>query len=575
MAEQEPQQPKAESGWPAIGNVVGTASHAEFSFVLQNYRARVGDIVVVRMRVPTDQAGKQEPALVWGRLTELSRYNPFFPAESAIELANEGIRPEDTVLSTMRDQVEAKCLVLGYTLPGDASYSFHPLTYPVEPATAVLRPPASELRGLLTGPAGTGGELPLGHLVSRPDVDVNLRVGPLVSRHMAVLAMTGGGKTVAARTVVSALLDVGYPVLIIDPHGDYLGFVDGRQHLPSKTKVKVFYPYLSLSPENAAIIEVLLQKMTVGQSETQRAKLLQLIRENPVEGHTLAGYFGLLTGKAQQHVQEGGRDAASYAVIMRQLSIVRSKLTEMEKMNATVRGRIRGIEFVQLPDAYRTPWEVVAPNQLSILYLGGYDHLTQSTIVSLVMENLFAHRSSLDGWIPPFFTVVEEAHNFIPGGTESQEDTPSLESLRKIITEGRKFGTGLMLVSQRPSRLDATLLSQCNTFLVLRLVNPNDQTFVRRVMENMSDSDARLLPAFGPGQGIVSGQAVRFPLIVSIRRREEFESKHVGGEDFLAESVAWTPPPEAARFAESGHRQEARVTRRARRPPGRPKKRSR
>ena len=99
------------------------------------------------------------------------------------------------------------------------------------------------------------------------------------------------------------------------------------------------------------------------------------------------------------------------------------------------------------------------------LYLAGYDHLNQSAIVSIVLEALFAHRSTLQNVIPPFQAVIEEAHNFIPSRQEGTDETPSLTTIRKVITEGRKFGTGLVLISQRPSRLDETTLAQCNSFL--------------------------------------------------------------------------------------------------------------
>jgi DNA helicase HerA-like ATPase len=103
--------------------------------------------------------------------------------------------------------------------------------------------------------------------------------------------------------------------------------------------------------------------------------------------------------------------------------------------------------------------------------------------------------------IAPFLTVVEEAQNYIPSTREGTEETPSLSTLRKVITEGRKLGVGLILITQRPSRVDETILAQCNSFLVMRLVNPKDQTYVRSVMENLPESDARMLPGFGPGQG--------------------------------------------------------------------------
>ena len=138
-------------------------------------------------------------------------------------------------------------------------------------------------------------------------------------------------------------------------------------------------------------------------------------------------------------------------------------------------------------------------------------------------------------------TVVEEAHTFIPSMREGTQDAVSLPVIRRIITEGRKFGTGLMLISQRPSRLDETIVSQCNSFLILRLVNPRDQTFVRAIMENLTESDARMIPGFGPGQGIVSGQVVRFPLPVSIKMDTDLLASEIGDEDFFEQAEAWVP----------------------------------
>lgn len=98
-----------------------------------------------------------------------------------------------------------------------------------------------------------------------------------------------------------------------------------------------------------------------------------------------------------------------------------------------------------------------------------------------------------------------------------------------------------MLISQRPSRLDETIISQCNSFLILRLVNPRDQNFVRAIMENLTESDARMLPGFGPGQGIVSGQVVKFPLPVHVKMDEELLAAEIGDEDFFEEVGDWKP----------------------------------
>ena len=125
--------------------------------------------------------------------------------------------------------------------------------------------------------------------------------------------------------------------------------------------------------------------------------------------------------------------------------------------------------------------------------------------------------------------IIEEAHNFVPSKGEEKSESPSLLTIRRLLTEGRKFGTGVVLISQRPGRLDETTLAQCNSFLVLKLVNPRDQSWVRNVMEQMSEQDKKSLKSFANGQAYISGHAVRFPLQVQIdfyrdRYEEEFQA---------------------------------------------------
>ena len=94
------------------------------------------------------------------------------------------------------------------------------------------------------------------------------------------------------------------------------------------------------------------------------------------------------------------------------------------------------------------------------------------------------------------------------------------------------------MISQRPNRLDETTLAQCNTFLVLKLVNPRDQNWCQNVMEQMSEQDKKSLKSFANGQAYISGHAVRFPLQVQVRRKQELESDLFGDEDFINEVLS-------------------------------------
>lgn len=526
-----------------IGTVVGGTTPHEFRFFVRKFAAKLGDLVSVSMEVPSGGLKGQIRVLVWGRIVELARSNPFLPAEAGQELAEEGVDLLDTVLSMSRDQVEGRALVLGYTGEQDLR-QLHPLNYPVSPGAEVNMPPAEAVKTILTGDEETH-RLHLGTLIGRPDVDVKVKTNAIVARHMAILAMTGGGKTVAARRVIRELLEAKYPLIIFDPHGDYLGLWSKRDLFP-KNRIRLFYPSLTVTEENRDLVGYLVGRMTQGFSDPQKEQYQDALENVKLKGDDI-GVIAFIDLLLQQLAGMTARHGGTIPAVRRGLRLVRGHLEAMNKSNERLRSQkaTKEFPFEPMPDPLTDPAGFIRPGQASIVYLGGYDHLTQSTMVAIILKHLFEHRASMSNRIPPFLAVLEEAHNFIPSRSEGQDETPSVEIIRKVITEGRKFGAGLLLISQRPSRLDETTLSQCNTFLIFRLVNPRDQSFVEKVMENLTREDARLLPGFGPGQGIVSGQAVRFPLVIQVKFDREIQTAAIGDEDFLRAAEEWSTSADA------------------------------
>jgi uncharacterized protein len=542
--------------WKTIGTVIGNASTDTYTFILKSLQAKLGDIVACKIDVPNlGGEGDREGVIVWGRVSAINRFNPFFPAEAAQELAEQSIQFRDTVLSSTRDHLEAEVLILGTTetASGQAP-NISPLTYPVKPSAEVLQPPTEAVTLLLTGENTGRVGLRVGSLIGRPDVPVSLSAREIVSRHLAILAMTGGGKTVAARRILRELIKVRYPLVIFDPHGDYLGIYEKRDIIGAD-RVRLFYPRIRVEEDTKDTVVDLIAKMGSKLTDPQSQFYDYLLSSTePRAKATATEYLDQLVEHASniRHIKRAkDKDQVPHelletreptiSAVLRNLRFVQARLVQMDKNNERLRHKFKQFNFEEMPDPRRDPEELVSPGQVSIFYLAGYDHLTQSAIVSIVLEQLFAHRAELSEEIPPFQAVIEEAHNFIPSRSEGTDDTPSLATIRKVITEGRKFGTGLILISQRPARLDETTLAQCNSFLVLRLVNPRDKSFVRSVMENLSESDANILQSFGKGQGLVSGQAVRFPLLVKIDFDEDLISSAIGDEDFLKLAEQWRP----------------------------------
>jgi DNA helicase HerA-like ATPase len=143
--------------------------------------------------------------------------------------------------------------------------------------------------------------------------------------------------------------------------------------------------------------------------------------------------------------------------------------------------------------------------------------------VAYIANRIFNERRNKS--IPPTVLVLEEAHNFIPQ-TASKEESISKSVFRTIAREGRKFGCSLCLISQRPVRLDTTVLSQCNTHLYLRITNPYDLDYIKQSAEGLSSDSVGMITSLRVGEALLAGEAVNAPTFFKVRERNSQPSRH-------------------------------------------------
>jgi DNA helicase HerA-like ATPase len=229
----------------------------------------------------------------------------------------------------------------------------------------------------------------------------------------------------------------------------------------------------------------------------------QVLRDNDQQGRLrLQGWgWSAIAGYS-------GRTRDTLEGISRRCLKTAAALTRMERTNRRVAA---GAEPLPLD---RTA--LVRYGTVSVVSLAGYTADFQATIYSLIAETIFDARVREDLRLPVLL-LLEEAHSFAPANAASAAEQRAISTTRQIAQEGRKFGVGLVLVSQRPSRLDETTLSQCNSYIVMRMVNPADQAFVKRVIETLGEDEARLLPDLDVGEALLSGQLINFPVLVRIK----------------------------------------------------------
>lgn len=169
-------------------------------------------------------------------------------------------------------------------------------------------------------------------------------------------------------------------------------------------------------------------------------------------------------------------------------------------------------------------------------------HLVVAVLVRTTLEALERHRRVSDLQAPTLL-VVEEAHALIRrhiGQGDDDEAVPMArlcrEAFERVAREGRKFGLSLVVSSQRPSELSETVLSQCNTFLVHRLVNDNDQRLVRRLLPDSLETLTQELPALPAQTGLLVGWAIEVPTMVRVRDLAEAHRPRSDDPDFAS---AW------------------------------------
>jgi DNA helicase HerA-like ATPase len=150
--------------------------------------------------------------------------------------------------------------------------------------------------------------------------------------------------------------------------------------------------------------------------------------------------------------------------------------------------------------------------RLIVIDLQGLSDTAKQVICALLSSEILRAASSKTDPLRPCFLVYEEGHNFAPAGGNAV----SHRIIKKIAGEGRKFGVGFAIVSQRPSKLDADVTSQCNTLITMRLKNPDDQRFIAKASDMVSKADLEELPNLSTGEALVCGRSIPAPLLVKV-----------------------------------------------------------
>ncbi len=430
------------------------------------------------------------------RVTNVRKTNQYFmQAQSVSEYAKDGGSIDDHLPTADWEYLVAEGRILGVYASEENNLIKRP-SFPPSPGTDVFIAETDRLSHFLgVDPDGVHiGE------VKFQDLQASLNLTKLYQKHLAILAQSGAGKSYLASVMLEELLDRNaedgqLAVVAIDPHGEYAGFAQDEQYM---NRVKVY-------DDNDISIGV--SSLTAGNfnhyfgdvSHAQRREMEKVLSDLRGDGHSTYGLTDLIAAIEERDMKQS------------------TKNVWLDRLNR--------MQYMNLFKQYDNPsLDNVESGKMLVLDLSDIVNRKKKQIIAAyVTDQLFKARRSGD--IPPFFLLVEEAHNFIPEGV-SASDAPARSVITRIAREGRKFHACLGLISQRPAKLSQTALSQCNTNIILRVTNPYDLDRIKKGSEGITQDVADSIPGLRTGEAVVVGEAAKYPMFVDVRERrsEEFDT---------------------------------------------------
>lgn len=350
-------------------------------------------------------------------------------------------------------------------------------------------------------------------------IPATVAVEEVFARHCAVLGTTGAGKSCAVALLLRAVLE-RYPnahIVVLDQHNEYANsfgdravvFDPSRLNLPYwmltfDELVEVLYPGRAGYEEEIEILADLLpaaKKITLGgRAGRLRSDMASITVDTPTP-YRISDLLNLID-KALGGL-DSNRNVAPYKRLRGKLYTISQDARYAFMFGGlTVQDTLTEL----LSDLFRIP---VAQKPVSVIELGGLPVEVVQVVVSVVSRLAFEFGQWSKG-VAPIALVCEDAHRYAPANPQ-EGFAPTRRSLIRIAKEGRKSGVSLWVASQRPTELDPTVLSQCNTIFAMRLTNQSDQDALRAAIPDASSSLLSCLPSLGMGEAVAMGEGVPMP----------------------------------------------------------------
>lgn len=401
-------------------------------------------------------------------------------------------------------------------------------TYPLPQQTVYLTPKA-ELR-FIYGKA-KGAVVKLGQHVGSGGTPCLADLNELLGKHTAVLGSTGAGKSGTVAAIIHSILERGDTnsyekwkprIIILDPHGEYGSAFADHTKLSSDDGTLTLPYWLLNFQETVALLIGKTEFVATSQANIVKSALISAREEGAQQ---LGLDANLITVDSPVPYKLSALKAKIEADKPPQASKQDSHNSILQKLEVLMTDARLRFMMAEWNDGGNDPFPEVIKQltgdgpQPRIVDLSGVPNEVagvSSAVIARTLFNLKIWQTQTERESDPVLLVCEEAHRYVPNRGEAQYEAAQ-EAIRRIAKEGRKYGVGLLLVSQRPSEVEATVLSQCNSWIVLRITNDADREHVRSILPDSMSGLTKMLSGLRRQEAIFVGQAAMLPSRILIR----------------------------------------------------------
>jgi hypothetical protein len=397
---------------------------------------------------------------------------------------------------------KVKIEILGFLDKLQKGQAIVPAVPPL-PGTSILEATQKDL-GIIFAPKEKEW-IRIGSLLRNSEIEAKINLNKIVSRHIGILAMTGMGKSNLVSLIAKQVADLHGTLVIFDYHNDYTN-LNIPKIIVTDAKIN---PRLLQADKLAEVIE--LRENADKQQRVLRESFTTSVRQ-------AKDFWTALEDSVSEfgHTTKGYADSASR--VLDKIDDAKHRFSDIldpdcgDPVDLIKEGRINVLSVAELSERQAN---VGLSYYLQELLNDRKDSYWEKKGRKLSRKNT--------KFLSPLFVIIEEAHVFIPKG----EPTDTKYWASKVAREGRKFGIGLGIVSQRPRNIDPNVLSQMGSLAIMKIVQDDDQQQIASAAESLSRDLLTQLPSLNIGDAVLVGQWVNLPSIVHV---DEVKGKSVGSD---------------------------------------------